>query len=158
MALRDSFSSWINGGAAPDYDYQDAEPVEAQQGDYYYDDPAPKPPKRRSRGVEETNIVNFNNVPVQIVTRRPTRMADMAEIREYLKSHITVVVNLEDADPKTAQRMVDYLCGVSDALDGSRQCVSSRIFVCAPKNVEISGEPARDYGDDDLSYSSYEDM
>jgi cell division inhibitor SepF len=46
---------------------------------------------------------------------------------------------MENTKHDIAQRVVDFLGGVAYALDGDIQCVSNKIFIIAPKNVDISG-------------------
>lgn len=115
-------------------------------------------PKRAQSQDSPSNIVNINNVQMKIETRHPMEMADAEEIRELVKSNVAVVVNLEGTEHKAAQRLVDYLSGVADTVDGDLQCISNRIFVIAPKNVELTGEFKRSSRSDGLSFSFAGDM
>jgi cell division inhibitor SepF len=75
-----------------------------------------------------------------VVITHPQKVDDAGSICDYIKSGKTVVVNLEDTDFDTAQRVVDFLSGVSYSLDGDIQCVSNKIFILAPRNVDVTGQ------------------
>ena len=149
------FREWAIGGEEPDdnhyYDGVEYDKYVADEREQ--DEPPLSVPKRKRAPEMESNIVNINNIQMKIETRHPDAMADAGEIRELVKSNVAVVVNLEGTDHKVAQRVVDYLSGVADTLDGDLQCISNRIFVVAPKNVELTGEFRKNAQADGLSYS-----
>lgn len=88
----------------------------------------------------DSKIVNIHtNVQMQVVISYPQTVDDAGPVCDYIKSNKTVVVNLENTKHEIAQRVVDFLGGVAYALDGDIQCVSNKIFIVAPKNVDISG-------------------
>ena len=96
----------------------------------------------RSSSASSANskIVNIHtNVQMQVVITYPQSVDESGIICDYIKSNKTVVVNLEGIDHTVAQRIVDFLGGVTYALDGDVQCISNKIFIVAPKNVDISG-------------------
>lgn len=47
------------------------------------------------------------------------------------------IVNLEKAPPQMAERIVDFLSGVTYALDGSVDKVGEKIYLFAPANVQV---------------------
>lgn len=71
---------------------------------------------------------------------KPQSFNESKTITDYLKSNKTVVVNLEGIEITTAQRIIDCIGGASYALGGSLEPISSKIFVVAPKDIEISGD------------------
>lgn len=88
-----------------------------------------------------SKVVNIhNNFQMQVVISYPETIDEASTVCEYIKSGKTVVVNLENVKHETAQRIVDFLGGVSYALDGDIQYVSNKIFVLAPNNVDITGQ------------------
>lgn len=91
-------------------------------------------------GGYDSNIINLStHTQMQVVITYPQEAHDGATICDYIKSNKIVAVNLEDTPHETAQRIADFLSGVAYALDGDIQCVSNRIFIIAPKNVDITG-------------------
>jgi len=92
-----------------------------------------------SSGGRSTVLSIHTNVQMQVVISYPETVDEAGSICEYVKANKTVVVNLENVKHEMAQRIVDFLGGVSYALEGDIQYVSNKIFLVAPKNVDISG-------------------
>ncbi|AGL02943.1 cell division protein SepF [Desulfoscipio gibsoniae] len=67
----------------------------------------------------------------------PNGFDDVQSIADNLKSRRSVIVNLEQADPELAKRVVDFVSGATYALDGSMQKVSKGVFLFVPSNVDI---------------------
>jgi cell division inhibitor SepF len=61
-----------------------------------------------------------------------------------LKGGHQQIVNLEAADPDLAERILDFLSGVTYALDGSVDRIGDKVYLFAPANVhvEVDGGPA----------------
>ena len=113
----------------------------------YYDEPIkeipPIRPSLRTTSNKKTNskVVNINtNIQMEVVVTAPVSVEEASEVCDSLKSRKTIVVNLEDVEHKTAQRITDFLCGACYALDGSIQMISNGIFIIGPMNVDISGQ------------------
>ncbi len=54
-----------------------------------------------------------------------------------LKGGQQQIVNLEKAPPQMAERIVDFLSGVTYALDGTVDRVGERVYLFAPASVQI---------------------
>lgn len=74
---------------------------------------------------------------VRVVVRRPHSFAESESIAALVKNGQAVVVNLEDVPIEVAQRLVDYLCGATYALNGNMEKVGTSIFFFAPAGVDI---------------------
>lgn len=150
----------IGGQTLPD----DSQYYDTEYDSYSDEESEPEVPimemakRKRVSEVESSNIVNINNIQMKIETRHPETMTEAGEIRELVKSNVAVVVNLEGTDHPIAQRLVDYLSGVADSLDGDLQCISNRIFVVAPKNIELSGDFRKNFRTEGLSFSFAGDL
>ncbi|MCX7970312.1 MAG: cell division protein SepF [Negativicutes bacterium] len=81
--------------------------------------------------------VNHNTSVIMI---EPAVFDDSQHVADYLKSFHTVVINFEYADRETARRMIDFVSGVTYALNGSIQKVSRNILLCTPHNVDVNSE------------------
>jgi len=133
-------------GSARD-DYDDYE-YDEYEDDYDEDDVQEEPRSSRparevsrtSGGSGKSTVLSIHtNVQMQVVISYPETIDEAGSICEYLKANKTVVVNLETVKHEIAQRIIDFLGGVSYALEGDIQYVSNKIFLVAPKNVDISG-------------------
>lgn len=50
-----------------------------------------------------------------------------------------MIVNFTQMDTNVAARLVDFLNGTVFAIDGEMKRIGKEIFLCTPKNYEISG-------------------
>lgn len=65
---------------------------------------------------------------------------DLQGIARSIKEQKVVIVNFEDMDKETAQRMVDFLSGAVFALDGESKKVSGSTFVFGSNQVNMAGQ------------------
>ncbi len=71
---------------------------------------------------------------------RPSKFEEGPEIATHLLNNKTVVLNLEDANRDTIIRLIDFLFGVTFAIEGKLKKVSTSTYIITPKNVEVDGE------------------
>ncbi len=72
-----------------------------------------------------------------VVITQPTSFDDARQIAENLTNGKTVFVNFEKTDADTIKRTVDFMSGITYAVGGTVQRISSEIFLFAPSLVEI---------------------
>ncbi|MCL2396611.1 MAG: cell division protein SepF [Defluviitaleaceae bacterium] len=75
---------------------------------------------------------------MQIVISTPADIDAASAVCDLLKQHKTVIVNMENVEMKDAQRIMDFLSGVTYAINGDIQSISNRIYIVAPETVEVS--------------------
>ena len=75
-----------------------------------------------------------------IVVIEPKAYNESISIVEALKERKTVILNLQLLDREQSQRIVDFSCGCTHALDGSQKKVGENVFVFTPSNINISQE------------------
>ncbi|MCR5205481.1 MAG: cell division protein SepF [Lachnospiraceae bacterium] len=78
----------------------------------------------------------------EVCIMKPINFNDSQDICDVVLSSRIAVVNLEDLDLAMAQRIIDFLSGTIYAIDGKLFNISSYIYICAPNNVDISGDYA----------------
>lgn len=121
---------------------QELEYTEELPSTYQESEPEPEPRRtsvssRRSQG---TNIVNIpGTASNKMIVYRPVSYEDTQNIIDNLKNRKPVIVNMEQIEVETAQRILDFMSGACYAVDGRVYKVSSRIFIVAPANVDIIG-------------------
>ncbi len=76
----------------------------------------------------------------QITKRAPRSLADAQRAAEDLKERRPVIVNLERADDELARRVIDFISGVTYALNGFYERVGDKVFLFTPANIIISDE------------------
>jgi cell division inhibitor SepF len=78
----------------------------------------------------------------EVCIMKPINFNDSQDICDVVLSSRIAVVNMEDLDIAMAQRIIDFLSGTIYAIDGKLFNISSYIYICAPNNVDISGDYA----------------
>ena len=71
------------------------------------------------------------------VRRNATVFNDARVAADGLKAGQQQIVNLEKASPQMAERIVDFLSGVTYALDGSVDKVGDKVYMFVPANVDV---------------------
>ncbi|MCL1878163.1 MAG: cell division protein SepF [Defluviitaleaceae bacterium] len=108
----------------------------------------------RSAGAKD-NVYGFTgavNVHKQSETyiMHPKTMEDAVEIGSHVRSGRMCIVDLTGVATPEAQRIADYLCGNSDALDGSITRVNNSIIAVSPPSHRVvpnyREEPSFDSG------------
>jgi FtsZ-interacting cell division protein YlmF len=138
------------------YDEYEEDYYEEEQPEYYEE---PDPPQvrytqrnagkksssrattARSTGARD-NVYGFTgavNVQRQTETiiMHPKNMEDAVEIGSHVRSGRMCIVDLTGVPTPEAQRIADYLCGNSDALDGSITRVNNTIIAVSPPNHRV---------------------
>lgn len=81
---------------------------------------------------------------MEIVVLEPAAYDETQTAADYLKTHRPIVVNLRSAQSDLGRRVVDFLSGVTYALDGHMQRVGEEIFLFTPRQVFITAEQIRE--------------
>jgi cell division inhibitor SepF len=91
-----------------------------------------------------------NNPPMlRVHTPRPTEISvwvsprtltDAQSAADKLKERRPVLINLERTDEEVARRIVDFISGVTYALDGYYQRIGNKVFLFTPSNTVITVE------------------
>lgn len=76
----------------------------------------------------------------QICKRAPRSLNDAQKAAEDLKDRRPVIVNLERADDELARRVIDFISGVTYALNGFYERVGDKVFLFTPANIIIADE------------------
>ena len=114
-----------------------------------YDEAQPEmveaPTSRRALR-EEARGACIQAVPakqVRMHTVEPKSFNDAEQIGQKFKADIPVIINLQQADPELAKRLIDFSSGLTYGLDGGIQRVAEKVFLLSPHNVDVSAEDKR---------------
>jgi len=86
------------------------------------------------------NHPSMNRGGNEVVVVEPRSFDDAATIVQHLKDRKIVMLNLHLLDKEQSQRTIDFVCGASQALNGSPKKVGDLVFVFAPSNVTLSAD------------------
>lgn len=102
----------------------------------------------------KNKVVNINpENQIRMIIAKPTNFDQTEDICECLKEKKSIIVNLEYVNKDVARRIVDFMSGAVQALDGHIEKISNSIFLFAPFNYEISNETTREELKNKLSVS-----
>jgi cell division inhibitor SepF len=114
-----------------------------------YDEVQPEmvgPPLSRRAMREEARVASIQAVPskqVRMHMVEPKSFNDAEQIGQKFKADIPVIINLQQADPELAKRLIDFSSGLTYGLEGGIQRVAEKVFLLSPHNVEVSAEDKR---------------
>lgn len=102
------------------------------------DTPAALPPtKRPSQSAATGNHI-------KLVT--PKNYDDGPAIAGYLMNGYTVVMNIDELERAAAMRLIDFLLGALEVLDGEFRRLTKTTLVLSPRSGEVTGEERFDEG------------
>ncbi len=142
-ALTDSLNP-IGDDGSNIYD-DDPENINFNQ-DYQTDRNAALAPSFTETAPQRKNKGNLRLLPqpkfgaYEVVVIEPKAYNESITIVEALKERKTVILNLQLLDREQSQRIVDFLCGCTHALDGSQRKIGESVFIFTPSNINISQE------------------
>ena len=74
----------------------------------------------------------------QVTILRSRRLSDAQTAVDVIRQRHCVLLQLDDAAPEEAQRIVDFLSGAISALDGQVERIGECTFLFAPASVSVS--------------------
>lgn len=98
-------------------------------------------PLKQAEEIKPTRTVALPASPAigsaKLVLTQPNGFDDARQIAENVTNGKTVVVNFDRTDADTTKRTIDFMSGITFAVGGSVQRISTTIFLFAPANVEV---------------------
>lgn len=151
MGFMNDFKRWVSG----DIDEDDELDMDLEQEEGLEDEPIGQPyaardtqpapvaaqetsvrPQRRGKQVLSINATT----KLAVVLVKADQFNNVADIADHLKDRMTVVLNLETTDKDVSKRMLDFLSGVTYAIEGKIKRVASDTYLITPIDVEIVGD------------------
>lgn len=78
----------------------------------------------------------------EILTVHPRAFKDVKVIAEHFRDGVPVIINISQMSESEARRLIDFTCGLAEALFGKMERVTGKVFLLSPSHVAISGEGA----------------
>ena len=111
--------------------------------------------KKSDRGVVERPTTRVAS-GLKVVLCNPTEFDNCPMICGHLRSHMTVVLNLENVKSATEKRRIfDFVSGCCFALDCNIKKISEAVYVVAPSSVDLLSEV--DFAEEASDASNYFD-
>lgn len=94
----------------------------------------------RNSNERNLKVVPMTNKGYEVIVFEPRAFNESTSIVEALKDRKTVILNLQLLDRDQSQRIVDFLCGCTHALDGNQRKIGDFVFIFTPSNINLSQE------------------
>ena len=150
MGVVNDFKRWGSGEVDDeDFDLDEGldEAPEEEESSYYSrpepvrSAPAAEPQPMSVQPRRNNRVVNINaTTKLAVVLVKADQFNNVADIADHLKNKMTVVLNLETTDKETSKRMLDFMSGVTYAIEGKIKRVASDTYLITPLDVEIVGD------------------
>ena len=100
-------------------------------------------PKDSAAAQGKTTAVSAQNnlmSSARMILQQPQDFNAAQKIADSLLSGMGVIINIEECDPDTAEKIIDFVGGVIYAIGGDIQKVSAGTILATPVNINISSE------------------
>jgi cell division inhibitor SepF len=91
----------------------------------------------------------------EVFVIKPDEFDDAQLIVDHLSRGQIIVINMEDLDVPTAQRIADFIGGASYALEGEFLALSGNMFLTTPNGVYVSGDLRESLTEEALQETAY---
>lgn len=144
----DDDDDFIDEPAAPPPQAEPPRRANPFSGGYAAEPAAQAQGARQPRQTREGRVVSINggagHPQTRLVLVKPERFDVAAEIADHVRAGHSIIMNLETTPKDISRRLIDFLSGVTYALDGKIQPAAASTYVIVPKNADISGDAVGD--------------
>lgn len=96
----------------------------------------PRPVMRPQRPLKE-RTVNFGGSDTQVILFNPKSFEEAGDLVGYLQMGRSLVMTLEGQPTDRARRLLDFISGITFALDGKVTPVAGKTYFITPQNVDL---------------------
>ena len=76
----------------------------------------------------------------EIYTIEPRSYSEAGELAAHYRLGIPVIVNMGDMSEADSKRMLDFMLGLKEGLEGHLKRVTSKVFLLTPATVSVNDE------------------
>ena len=96
----------------------------------------PRPVTRPQRPLRE-RTVNFGGSDTQVILFNPKSFEEAGDLVGYLQMGRSLVMTLEGQPTDRARRLLDFISGITFAMDGKVTPVAGKTYFITPQNVDL---------------------
>lgn len=98
--------------------------------------------RAKPKSSQRERTVNFGGSEQQVILFNPKTFDEAGELVSHLNQGRSLVMTLEGLPTDKARRLLDFLSGITFALQGKITPVSAKTYFVTPQNVDILGTQA----------------
>lgn len=87
----------------------------------------------------------------EIVTLDPRDYADAKDVAANFRTGVPVIVNIGSMSESDAKRMLDFMLGLKEGLEGHLRRVTPKVYLLSPTNVLVSEPDEAEEADEFLN-------
>ena len=88
----------------------------------------------------------------EVHTFAPSSFSEVSDLAKFLLEKSAFIINLEETDEATAERLIDFMSGATFALSGRIVRIAKQVYAFSPAGVEFVGFSFDDNVSDDDFY------
>ncbi len=126
-------------------------------------EPAPKPQNtaggflsgfgfKKAAKPKRERVVEFGGSEQQVILFNPKTFDEAGELVSHLQQGRSVVMTLEGIPTDNARRLLDFLSGITFALNGRITPISAKTYFITPQNVGVLGAQSEQQAETDGQY------
>ena len=97
---------------------------------------------KKSGKPKRERVVEFGGSEQQVILFNPKTLDEAGELVSHLGQGRSVVMTLEGIPTDNARRLLDFLSGITFALNGRITPISAKTYFVTPQNVDVLGSQA----------------
>ena len=97
---------------------------------------------RKARKAPRERVVDVGGNETKVILFNPKTFDEAGELVSHLRQNRSVVMTLEGLPTENARRLLDFLSGITFALQGKITPVSAKTYFVTPQNVDLVGSQA----------------
>jgi len=87
----------------------------------------------------------------EIVTLEPQGYQDAKEVAAHFRQGVPVIVNIGALSEADARKMLDFMIGLKEGLEGTVKRVTPKVFLLSPASVTVTDADADEDADEELA-------
>lgn len=84
-----------------------------------------------------TNSQSHRKTRIRVM--EPRMYSEVRDIADVILANESVVLNFRRMDKDQAKKVIDFLMGITYAIQGDIQKIGDEMFLCTPEGIEIEG-------------------
>ena len=110
----------------------------------------PAKPEGASKSIKSAPRPRRSSEMSEIVTLDPQTYADAKEVAAHYRTGVPVIVNIAAMSEADSKRMLDFMIGLKEGLEGQLRRVTSKVFLLSPHNVAVNDADSDEADAEDL--------
>ena len=91
----------------------------------------------KAKSVQRERVVDFGGSETKVILFSPKTFEESGELVDHLMQGRSVVMTLDGIPTDTARRLLDFISGITYALQGKITPISAKAYFVSPQNVDI---------------------